>query len=372
MTRVIVCGTGFGRVYLAGLGAQRSPLRLAGILARGSERSWACARRWQVPLYQHVDQVPGDIDVACVVVGSAINGGPGARLATDLMARGVHVLQEHPLHAEELAGCLRTARKHQVRYRINTHHVHVAPVRRFIAAARVLLREQPLLFIDAVTSFQVLYTLLDILGSVLGRLRPWGFAPPTLVPPRLREMTSLDLPFRSIDGVLAGVPLTLRVQNQMEPREPDNHAHLWHRITIGAEGGNLTLISSTGPVVWTQRQHLPITAAGETGFDRLADPSLAVASTVAIGPSEAPSWRQTLVELWPEAVRVAMRQFVDDIAERADPLAVGQYHLGLCRLTREITDLLGPVELVTRRAPRLLVAQDIVQAADVAEREVLA
>ncbi|MFG2103268.1 Gfo/Idh/MocA family oxidoreductase [Micromonospora echinaurantiaca] len=365
--RAVVCGTGFGRVYLAGLAAPESPVELAGILARGSDRSAACARRWGVPLYRHPDELPGDVTVACVVVGSAITGGPGARLAQALMSRGIHVLQEHPLHADELAGCLRAARANRVGYRLNSHHVHVAPVRRFVAAARALLRRQPPLFVDAAGSVQVLYPLLDVLGAALGRLRPWGFAPPAPLPAAVRALTPLDVPFRSLDGVFAGVPTTLRVQHQMDPREPDNHAHLWHRITIGTEGGQLTLVSSTGPVLWTVRPHLPREAAGAAGFDRLGVDHLALAGTTPIGPPAAPSWAQTLDTLWPEAVRVAVRRLTDDVARGADPMTDGQYHLGLCQLTREITQLLGPVELVRRDEPRFLAAGDLIEG----EHEVL-
>ncbi len=371
MKRAVVCGTGFGRVYLAGLGAPESPVELAGVLARGSARSHACARRWGVPLFRSPEEVPDDVDIACVVIGSAINGGPGARIAAGLMSRGIHVLQEHPLHADELAECLRTARRNGVHYRVNSHHVHVAPVRRFITAARVLLRRQRPLFVDAAGSVQVLYTLLDVLGSALGRLRPWGFAAAPPLPSRIRDMTPLDLPFRSLDGVLAGVPTTLRVQHQMDPREPDNHAHLWHRITIGTEGGHLTLVSSTGPVLWTVRPHLPRSAADETGFDRISAGYLGYPGTTPIGPSAAPSWAETLTGLWPDAVRTAVRRLSDDVASDADPLIDGQYHLGLCQLTREITQLLGPVEMVRRDTPRVLAMQDLMAAADEGEHEVL-
>lgn len=361
--RVVVCGTGFGRVYLAGLAAVESPVELAGILARGSQRSQACAHRWRVPLYRQVEELPADLDLACVVVGSAINGGPGGRLATALLDRRLHVLQEHPLHETELARCLAAARAAGVHYRVNTHHVHVAPVRRFVNTARGLLREQPARFVDAAGSYQVLYALLDVLGAALGRLRPWGFAPPPPVPARVRELVGADIPFRSLDGVLAGVPTTLRVQHQVDPAEPDNHAHLWHRITIGTDGGQLTLVSSSGPVLWSVRPHLPRGAAAATGFDQLTDGYLDAASTVAIGPARAPSWRRVLTQLWPAAVRTAVGRLVGEVASGADRLAGGQYHLGLCQLTQEVTGLLGPVQLVARPAPRVLTAGEVVRAA---------
>jgi len=357
--RVVVCGTGFGRVYLDGLGAPQSPVELAGILARGSERSKACARRWGVPLYEKPEDLPDDISLACVVVSSAINGGPGAQLAQSLMRHGIHVLQEHPLHADELAGCLRVAKASGVHYRVNTHHLHVEPVRRFITAAQELLRRQPALFIDAACGFQVLATVLDILGAILGRLRPWGFAPPAATSAEIRRLTTLDLPFRSLDGVLGGVPTVLRVQNQMDPREPDNHAHLWHRITLGTESGQLTLVSSTGPVLWTVRPHLPRSGMQHTSFGDLSGDHLGIAGTVPLGPAVTPSWAETLSRLWPEAVRTAVARMTDEMARGEDPLTSGQYHLSLCQLSHEITSLLGRVELVTRATPQILAAPDL-------------
>ena len=72
-------------------------------LARDAQVRWEVGR--VVPSWREV--VDADVDIACVVVSGGINGGPGAELARALMARGIHVLQEHPLHHDELADCLR-------------------------------------------------------------------------------------------------------------------------------------------------------------------------------------------------------------------------------------------------------------------------
>src|SRR5205085_2139601 len=76
-------------------------------------------------------------------------GGPGVDIAKALMARGLHVLQEHPLHYDELADCLRTARKNKVTYHLNPFYTNTAPVRRYIGAVRELLRDRPPLYVDA-------------------------------------------------------------------------------------------------------------------------------------------------------------------------------------------------------------------------------
>ncbi|MCZ9337922.1 Gfo/Idh/MocA family oxidoreductase, partial [Streptomyces sp. TRM76130] len=79
------------------------------MVARGGPRSVALAEEYGVPLYPSVDQLPEDVDIACVVVSSSVGGGQGAELARQLLERGVHVLQEHPLHPTELAACLGAA-----------------------------------------------------------------------------------------------------------------------------------------------------------------------------------------------------------------------------------------------------------------------
>ena len=81
VTRVVVCGTGFGRVYLSAFREPGPdfPFRLTGVLGRGSARSKACAQRYGVPLLTDPDEVPRHADLACVVVPKASAAGRGPR-----------------------------------------------------------------------------------------------------------------------------------------------------------------------------------------------------------------------------------------------------------------------------------------------------
>jgi thiazolinyl imide reductase len=355
---VVVCGTGFGRTYLAGiagLAARGEPVELAGVLARGSARSQACARHYGVPLYTDVDRLPAGIEIACVVVSAGINGGRGAELAQQLMARGVHVLQEHPLHQVELAECLRQARRHGVVYHVNSHYVHVASVATFVRAARRLLTGQRPVFVDALTSFQVLYTLVDILGQALGGVSPWVLAVAP-VPDGVPEV------LRSVSGSLGGVPATLRVQNQMHPEERDNGAHVMHRVTLATEGGDLLLANTLGPVLWNPRLHMPadyqdaVTVAGSTAAH------LDLPGTTVLGPSRVPSHRQVIGEQWPAAAGRALLELRQAVLAGVDPLPRGQYHLALCRLVAEVTGQLGRPEVRATGAPRIVEAATLVGA----------
>lgn len=342
--RVVVCGTDFGRVYLAALARTSLPLDLVGVLARGGDRSRACARRHGVPLYTDVDQLPGDIDIACVVVKAGINGGPGADLAVRLLKRGIHVLQEHPLHGAELAGCLTAARQAGVVYRLNTLYPQVTPVRRFLAAGAALLRAQRPLFIDAVCAVQVSYPLFDVLDRLLGGIRPWGFAAP--------GAPVEGAPFRGLAGTIGGVPLTLRVQYQLDPADPDNHAHLLHRISVGTEGGVLSLVHTHGPVVWSPRLHRPRAAADGTDLADLVDDALDLPSALPLGPATAPTHRRVIGELWPDAVARELGEVRAAVLGVNDTAEQGRRHLAIGKLWSTTNTLLGTPDLVVNDAPR--------------------
>ncbi|HEV2372804.1 MAG TPA: Gfo/Idh/MocA family oxidoreductase [Streptosporangiaceae bacterium] len=351
--RVLVAGTKFGQVYLEALSRPDSPFELAGVLARGSQRSLACAEHYGIPLFTDPAQVPDDVRLACVVIRGGLLGGSGGEVARALMERGIHVVQEHPLHHDELAQCLRTASRAGVVYHLNSFYVNTAPVRRFLAAAAELLSRQRARYVDAACGFQVAYALLDIIGSALGALRPWAFATPTPVPAELGRLSQLDFPFRSVDGVIAGVPVTLRVQNQLDPADPDNYAHLLHRVTLGTEGGHLTLVATHGPLLWSPRPDFPRqvqdAVTGTVHFaehEGVTESHLDVPSALPLGEAQAPSYRRVFDTVWPEGVQYAVSR-LRDAAEAGDsPARRGQYHLTLCTMWQDLTSRLGPPELL--------------------------
>jgi thiazolinyl imide reductase len=351
--RVVVCGTGFGRVYLSALRRQGMPFELTGILARGSARSQACARHYQVPLYTEAGQLPAT-DIACVVVNAGLNGGRGAELAQDLLARGVHVLQEHPLLGTELSGCLRQARRSGVVYHLNTNYVHVDAVACFIGAARRLLDRQAPLFIDALSNFGVLYTLADILGQALGGVRPWSLTASQQPPGRAAEV------LRTVNGMLRGIPATLRIQNQIHPGQRDSGPHIMHRVTLATEGGNLLLANTQGPVLWSPKLHMPADYPDAVSIDASSAAHLDLPSVTCLTGSAVPSYRQVIGDQWPQAAGRALLELRRAIIEDEDPLPRGQYHLALCELTADITAQLGPPELATAGPPEIMQANALV------------
>ncbi|MBF8174583.1 Gfo/Idh/MocA family oxidoreductase [Streptomyces olivaceus] len=349
--RVLVCGTNFGRFY-AEAARRRPGHALAGILSRGSAASREHARSLGVPHYTDVGDLPEDIDAACVAVSSSISGGQGTELARALMDRGIHVLQEHPVHLTELTQNLTHARRRGVQYRLNTHYPHVAPVRAFVDAARRLVARQRALFVDAATPVHLMHPLVDILGQALGTLRPWRFADPAPLPDAIGPQ-----PFRSLQGVFAGVPLTLRVHHQLDPSDRDNHALHWHRISLGTEGGVLTLADTHGPVLWSPRLHIGRDADRRFVLDGPGTGRLGLATTSVVGDTVA--FRTVFSDLWPEAVGSALDGLREAAEQGGDALRAGQYDLAVCRIWTDLAARLGPPEIVRPATPRPLAVSDM-------------
>jgi len=349
--RVLVCGTNFGRFYAEAV-HRRPGYAPAGILSRGSAASRACAERLGVPHYTDVADLPAGIDAACVAVSSAISGGQGTELARALMDRGIHVLQEHPVHLTELTDNLTHARRRGVQYRLNTHYPHVAPVRDFVDAARRLVAQQRPLFVDAATPVHLMHPLVDILGRAMGTLRPWRFADPAPLPADIGPQ-----PVRSLHGMLAGVPLTLRVHHQLDPSDRDNHALHWHRISIGTEGGVLTLADTHGPVLWSPRLHVGRDADRRFVLDGPGTGHLGLGTTAVVGTTG--TFRTVFSDLWPEAVGHALDGLRAAVEQGGDALRAGQYDLAVCRIWTDLAARLGPPDIVRPATPRPLAVSDV-------------
>jgi pyochelin biosynthesis protein PchG len=354
--RVIVAGTAFGRIYLQALARAHDRYQLVGILSRGNAYSRACAEHYGVALYETVEQVPDDVDIACVVVRSGATGGVGGDLAQQLLRRGIHVLQEHPVHHREIAACMQAARQGQAAYAVNTLYPNILAIRRFLAVAAYLREHQGLAYIEAACNSQVAYPLLDILGRLAGGLRPWTFAAPA--------PAFAGQPFTRLDARFNGVPISLRVQNQVHPKDPDNHSFLLHRLEVGCEAGVLSLADTHGPVLWNPRLHASrdstdrLIMAGP-GSERLTGPTMAL-----LDPQVPKSYQQVFKQVWPDAVSVALDALCRDIDEPSRRLRSGVWATEVAMAWREMNNLIGMPALIEPPVPRALPLADLQALAD--------
>lgn len=314
--RVIVCGTRFGEHYLAALSRQSSEFQLAGIVARGSERSRLLAQKLQVPLYTQVDQLPAEIDLACVAIRSRIVGGEGSTIAEQLLQRGIAVLQEHPVHLSDIRRLQTLAQQHGVRYHVNTMYPSLPAVASFIDYARQSASRQRPAFIELTTSLQLLYSSLDIINRAIGGLAPVICHTHPLPD---RGPGAPLWPFRQMQGEFAGIPVCINLQTTLDPRDPDHHSLVMHRITIGGTEGNVCLTSSFGPVVWSHSIYAPDYQQDGVASSWLLSPEHHRDShynqqptAIVFGAAEAPNLIEATRHDFPIAILSALRDLVAD------------------------------------------------------------
>src|SRR5260370_34494858 len=78
--------------------------------------------------------------LACVAVRSTVAGGAGTTLAETFLERGMHVLQGHPLHPDDIARLQHVAAQNARAYWVNSFYAHTPAGRCWIERAQRLRR----------------------------------------------------------------------------------------------------------------------------------------------------------------------------------------------------------------------------------------
>jgi len=133
--RVLVVGAKFGEVYLNSFFNEQPGFELCGLMAKGSPRAYQLAKAFGIPLYTSLGQLPDAFDVACVVVRSTVVGGSGTYLAESLLRRGMHVVQEHPVHPTDIETLQTFASSLGLVYWVNSLYSNTLAGRRWIYTA---------------------------------------------------------------------------------------------------------------------------------------------------------------------------------------------------------------------------------------------
>lgn len=331
--KALVVGATFGAVYAEALAAPRSPVELAGVLSTGSAASAQLAERLGVALYDDLDSLP-PVEVAFVVVRSGVVGGQGAQISEQLLQRGIHVMQEQPVHADEILALLRVAKANSVLYTVNDFYSRVAPMRQFISAAKSLNTISQIRYVHARSAIHVCYPLFTILSNVLG----------ALTPARIVLPHGCSGPFVAGRLILGDVTVDLLIQNELCADDPDNHTRLMHTFTVGSDAGELVLAHTHGSTRWHPR---PDAGAGSTAT-LIAEP---------VGSDFEPTAAQVRNVLWPDAVRLAATEFVDAIDRARSPIS--QRFVRATRLWSEYTSAMGPATLIDPEPPTPVAASDL-------------
>jgi pyochelin biosynthetic protein PchG len=334
--QIVVCGSVFGQIYQNALAKSGQDIALAGILARGSDRSVACARELGVPLYKAPEDIPPEVDAVCVVIRGHLLGGPGSALARACLEKGFHVLQEHPLHRDELAETLRVARRVGRSFMLNSFYTHLPEVRRTLAVFRAVRERRQLRWVDAMTSYQVAFALIDVLADAFDGLRGWALDP-------MQQVALPGWPWQGVTGTISGVPLAIRIQMEMNPAEPDGGNALLHRLSFGFEGGMLTQTDVHGPLVWTAEPAFPASTRQSDSspyFSGIEAHKGAPASVTIAGGAET-SYGSLFGSSWSEGVHHAVNRLRQITQDPEAQRRHAQRMLSVCRLWANLSALVG-------------------------------
>ncbi|MCU1350045.1 MAG: putative Siderophore-like synthase protein [Acidobacteria bacterium] len=235
--RVLLCGTNYGSAYLRALYGSETGLKLAGILAR-SERSRDLAAQCAVPFYTTLEDVPPDaIDAACV----AIPAESGRVVTSALLARGIHVLAEHPVGVAEVIAHRATARQQGAVYHVNAHYSDLDAPATFIAAFHGARQRSPLLFVNLQTNPRTLYSSLEMLGRCLGPLTATA----------LEQLPPMPQSFFALAQLIVnGVAVTIQMQRASSAVDDGSSNWVSHNLAAGFVEGMLAMPESQGPVTW--------------------------------------------------------------------------------------------------------------------------
>ena len=322
--KTLVVGSRFGQFYAVGVAAAEH-LELVGVLGQGSRRSRALARYLEVPCFEALAHVPADTQLACVAVGGAARGEQGPALAQALMERGIDVLIEHPLLPQELQDLLSTAARLHRRCLLNSFYPQLPCVARFIELARQLHRQQGIRHIDADCAVQVSYATLDVLAALLESVGPWSV---DCVAPALS-------PWRDISLVMAQVPVSLRVLNELAAND-DGRMQRLQRISIATDSGTLLLASPHGPLLWLPAVRAPVQDADGVFdlFGPQADEPLPCAEVLEAATAD---WAQVYRRVWPTAAASALQPLITGMGLAR----LQQRSLEVVRLWQQVTAALG-------------------------------
>ena len=326
--KVIVCGTGFGKYYLEAVRRLDDRIKLAGIFSRGSRQSAHWAELLGVPMYTsfaELDEV--EIDLVCVVIKSEIVGGNGTEVTEYFLKRGIHVLQEHPVHYDAYASCVRLARKNGCRYRINTFYPYLKSVRGFLKTLDNLRSVAKISYVRAECGIQVLFPMIDILGRITGNMASYQL--------EKSGQHEDQIPFAVIRGTIGGIPIMLLVKNEMDTRRVESNIALLHQINVSTSRGNLTLSDVHGEVLWTPVIH-----------EKLRDPKLSgdlkdIPVQQVLCDAKGVTMGQIFEELWPDSVGYSMSEYLNDIEKNTNAAGEHQHYLSVCKAWNEIGRMLG-------------------------------
>ncbi len=339
--RLVIVGAKFGELYLNSFFEEQATVELCGLVAQGSQRAQTLADAFGISLYHSVDELPDDIDIACVVVRAAVVGGVGNSLTEALLRRGIHVIQEHPVSPQELLRHQQLAQENHVHYWVNSFYPHTPTGEAFInCASEVSQQDRHIpLFAQLTTSRQLLYSSLDIMMQAIVRGSYCD------IDVDVNKLQQHEPCFDVLNVCINGCHLLIRLQNYLDPNDPDMHNLIMHQMTLGWQSGYLSLNDSYGPIIWTPVLHADQHQSTQFSLYQLADSDAGryLREPTSVILRQPPDSVLTAIEYeGPAGVAALLQQFVHCIdSQPYNELLNINYQQQLSRVWQEIMSAVG-------------------------------
>lgn len=354
--RVLVCGTTFGRFYLEGIAGLDEFYELSGILSTGSQHSKNIADKYRVPLYTNMNNIDkAKFDVACVVIRSGIVGGRGTEIAMELLHKGIHVIQEQPIHYNDIGKCYKIARTNKRLFMVNTFYPYLRQVSKYLSLCEGLLKRTEACYLSAGCSLQVLYPMVDLLGRICG-----GFYPFKIKENSLGKNGLFDI----FCGEIKGIPFDVRIQNQLNGNNPDNYFHLLHRFTLYTEAGSLSLTETNGEIIWKPRYIVPKNNEGI--LDPYLDSRLMKLPLEEVIQNKEVTFQSMYEKVWPDGIRTYLREAYKAFLKNSTKANQMQRNLESAKIWNEIGKLIGGSEQLPEKNVTTFSINEILE--DIASR----
>lgn len=235
-----VIGTKFGAYYARALQGQG----LCALIGKGGIQGRQLATQLNCDYFSDIESALARTRPTCAIVAvrSSIVGGDGDEIVRRLLQEGISVLQELPVHPQDMVRSLRIAQQNNIRFQVTPFYDHTPSVRCFLHAAQKLSMQSCIRSVEMRVSIQTLTCALFVLAEVIGT-------------PSLTITTTPMAGFAKIliSGNWQGIAVDIVLFNRFDAAAPDDNAQPLMQIILISNEGELMLHSPYGQVIWESR-----------------------------------------------------------------------------------------------------------------------
>lgn len=332
-TKLLICGIGFGNFYLRALLNLKEDFEIAGILSRGSKESKEYAKKYNIDLYESIEQLPVDIDIACVAIKTEVMGGEGEKIAIELMKRKINVILEQPIHYKNLLECFKVAQNNGVVFSVGDLYLYLENVRKLLLFTKPL--QEEIMEIDIECSARMLFPVFHILVNIL----------PFVQPICVEYSTRNDNVNQIILGKLGKTSFVFKINNEIEKNNPDSYMRMFFSIEVIFKQGKIVLCDAHGPLIYYPSFYLPFDKKNAIKIQNDFN-NIPIENNIYVGSEEIYPYGTIFNELWPCAIKDNILDFCKIIAMRKRYLETCQKTLLCAQCWKELSKYLGDYLIV--------------------------